>query len=280
MVARILTPLDGTQAAEAGLLWARQAATRCGATLHLLTILEEGQKGSLCPQEADAYLRAHGQGLRACGLAAQWEVTSGPAADIILARSQDSDLTVMTYGTSRWLFGGVLDRVLHRIERPLVIVRTAAGRIPTPPPVERILVPLDSSPPPATALRVAQGLARSMGASLVLCHVVPPLGYYRDPSQAPPGVARAIEALLEEARAFLRLAAERVIREGIPVETSVTIGEAPWEILRTARGCGAGLIVMATRSGNRLSHVLGSVANAVVQSSHLPSLLVRYNGAH
>ncbi len=41
MIANILAPLDGTEIAEAGLTWAEHAAARCGASIRLLSVVEQ-----------------------------------------------------------------------------------------------------------------------------------------------------------------------------------------------------------------------------------------------
>ena len=277
MIDRILAPLDGTRAAEAGLYWAEYAARRCRASVHLFTVLDRPDihaNGHL--EKAQDYLQTQAESLRSRGVTVEHDVAAGPAAEFILAQANASDLTVMTYGTSRWLFGGVLDRVLQEMTRPLVVVRASPGKAPAPVEVRKVLVPLDSASYSGGVLPVAQTVAEAMGAPLVLCHTVAPVGHYRDPAEAPPGVAHAMQALLDDAHSFLSRTAEDLQAQGFAVESVVSLGDAAQEINRLAGRCGAGLIAMATRSRAHLDQrVMGSIANSVVQSSHIPCLLTR-----
>jgi len=276
MITNILAPLDGLTTSETGLAWAELAASRCRASVRLLSVLDQPDLNANGHKEkAEDYLRAQRDALRARGLDAEYEVAGGPAAEAILERAAAADISVMTYGTSRWLFGGVLDRVLQGITQPLVVVRAMPARTGTLPAPEKVLVALDSTDYSQGILLAANNVAASLGASIVLCHVVPPLGHFRAAATAPPGMARAIEQMLDEGRDFVAKAAAGLAGNGTAVETAVVMGEAAPEIVRLASRAQAGLIAMATRGGDSLSSVMSSVARAVVQSSHVPCLLSR-----
>ena len=281
MIAKILAPLDGTEIAEAGLTWAEHAAARCGARIRLLTVVEQARgDGNGLQGQAKAYLTRRCHGLEAKGLATESEVAFGPPAERILAEAEAADLTVMTSGTTRWLISAVLDRVLQEMRRPVVIARGVPGQTPSPPNLGKILVPLDRGAYSLHILPTAQKVAKALGASIILCHTVPPMGQHRDAADAPPGVARIIEEELGEARRFLAPVAERVEEDGVSVEIIVSMGNAPKEIIRIARRAQAGLIAMATRGRDRLEkRIVGSVANIVVESTNLPCLLARSQDA-
>ncbi len=277
MIEKILVPLDGTQIAEAGLTWAEHAAARCGAGIRLLTVVDEvAGGGNGRRDQAQRYLRQHCQRLAAKGLTVEFEVAVGTPAQHILTQADTADLTVMTSGTTRWLISAVLDHVLKEMRRPVVIARGVQGQTPPPPHLGKILVPLDTGSYSQHILPTAQKVAKSLQASITLCHTVPSMGQHRDATDAPPGVARIIEEELDEARRFLAPVAERVEKDGVTVETVVTMGDAPREIIRVADRSQAGLIAMATRGRDRLEkRIVGSVANIVVESTNLPCLLAR-----
>ena len=277
MISTILAPLDGTEIAEASLTWAEHAAARCGAGIRLLTVVEEvAGNGDGRTAQLEGYLREHCDRLRAKGLAAEFEVASGPPVAHILSEADNADLTVMTSGATRWLVGAVLDNVLREMRRPLVVARGLPGQKISPPNLSKILVPLDTRYYSLHVLPMAQNVAKALGASIILCHTVAPMGQHRDAAEAPPGVARIIEEEMEEARRFLTPAAERVEAQGVTVEVVVTVGDAPKEIIRVAGRAGAGLIAMATRGRDRLEkRLVGSVANIVVETTNLPCLLAR-----
>ena len=281
MIANILAPLDGTEIAEAGLTWAEHAAARCGAGIRLLTVVEQARGDSNGHfVQAEGYLRQHRDRLEAKGISVESEVAVGTATDHILSQAKTADLTVMTSGTTRWLISAVLDHVLQEMRRPVVVARGVPGQTPSPPNLGKILVPLDRGSYSLHILPEAQKVAKALGASIILCHTVPPMGQHRDATDAPPGVARIIEEELDEARRFLAPVAERVEKDGVSVEIIVSMGDAPKEIIRIARRAQAGLIAMATRGRDRLEkRIVGSVANIVVESTNLPCLLARTDDA-
>lgn len=276
MLNSILAPLDGTAAAEAGLSWAECAASRSGAALRLLTVVEDDAPDATRRlRQFQTYLTKRRDSIQASGLTVDFELARGAAAEVILASTAGAELTVMTYGTSRWLFGGALDMVLREIARPLVIVRGAGELRPAVTEMRKILLPLDTAGYSKHALAAALQLARNLGASLVLCHIIAPVGIYLEPAEAPPGVARIIEDLMDSARLFLGQCAEEALRQGVPAEIVVTMGNVPREIIRIADSTQAGVIAMATRGNNRLSRIMGSVAYSVTQQVRVPCLLTR-----
>ncbi len=277
MITNILAPLDGTKIAEAGLTWAEHAAARCGASIRLLSVVEQaGGDSNGHFEQAEGYLRQHCDRLEAKGLSVESEVAVGTATDHILSQAKTADLTVMTSGTTRWLISAVLDRVLQDMRRPVVIARGVPGQTPSPPSLSKILVPLDRGAYSQHVLPTAERVAKALRATIILCHTIAPMGQHRDATDAPPGVARIIEEELAEARRFLAPVAERVEKDGVAVEIVVTMGDAPKEIIRIADRSQAGLIAMATRGRDRLEkRIVGSVANIVVESTNLPCLLAR-----
>jgi nucleotide-binding universal stress UspA family protein len=275
----ILAPLDGSGPAEAGLRWARQAAAVCHAPLRLLTVVDPHKSSrGLTAGAAKDYLKAQQEAMAADGLLASTEVVVGETAERILDRSTEAGLTVMTYGTSRWLFGAALDFVLRNMRRPVVVVRAYPNHTNGTFKNGKVLVPLDRSANSGRVLPEAKRLAQALGASVVLCHIVEPVGMFLDQRDAPPEVARVIEDEMAAAQSFLTSIATGLERDGEPIDTVVGMGEPPREIVRIAGRVEAGMIAMATRGGGTLSRVMGSVAYAVLLSGRLPCLLVRPNG--
>jgi universal stress protein A len=227
---------------------------------------------------AEEYLRARRDDMAEEGLTVNIEVASGPPPECILDRATAAELTVMTYGTKHWLFGGALDFMLQNMTRPLVVVRASSSQTRPAFDTPKVLVPLDTAPYSTHALPEAQRLAKALGASIVLCHVIDPVGPYLDAAKAPPGMARIIDDRMEKARSFLSDVAAKAERGGATVETVVAMGEAPQQIIGIAEQSQAGLIAMATRGTHNLSRLMGSVAYGVLQFGRVPALLVRPNG--
>jgi nucleotide-binding universal stress UspA family protein len=131
-----------------------------------------------------------------------------------------------------------------------------------------ILVPLDGSALAEQALVVAERLARSTSARLVLvrsAHV-----------SAFPGVDQrdAQVVAIEEAKAYLDLQAAAFEGARLPVITAVPYGDPADEILEEIDIRGADVIVMATHGRSGLGRwVYGSVADKVLRRATVPVIL-------
>ncbi len=281
MITRILTPLDGTATAEAALHWAEHAARRSGAAIKLITIVDSDTNANGKRKKVEAYLESHQKHLLSRALAAEYEVLSGPPAEIIVGQAARADLTVLTSGTTRWLISPVLDKVLMNITSPVVIVRAKPGSDAADVPVDKVLVAVDQNSYSADIVPVAERVAKAFDASIVLCHTMAPVGDHRDAADAPPGVANALEGMKREATSLVSDIARDIHEAGISVEAILSVGDPAVEIVQAAKKVGAGLIAMTTRGREHLdSRVTGSVSNSVLHSTHLPCLLVRHaNGA-
>lgn len=280
MISEILTPLDGTKVAEAGMSWAADAGTRLNSTVRLLHVIDEDGASDSQVHSAEAYLEEQKSLLESAGVMAVTELVAGRPAEAIIERANRVNLTVMTSGTVRWLVSAVLDQVLQEVVTPVVIVRAQNrnGRLSDDAAAEgpKIIVPLDSSNYSADVLPTVRELAHGLGASIVLLHVVPPVGQYTSRDQAPPGVARILDQLTAESAALTQRAAYALEGGSTRVEMMTEIGEPDRCIIRAAERSGSTLIAMATRGRDRLDRrVSGSVANAVMESTSIPCLFVR-----
>jgi universal stress protein A len=143
------------------------------------------------------------------------------------------------------------------------------------PAFKTILMPTDFSEPSQRALEYAMALARRLGASLHLLHVVyfpietaaTPEGYWID---------------LGDMRQKMRDDAERRIQtlaaslQGIEVTTQVIDGTSPARaITQVAKERPVQMIVMGTHGHGGFTHLLlGSVAERVVRTAACPVLTV------
>jgi len=277
MVSKILAPLDQTEIAEAGLRWAEHAAQRCGAAVHLLAVVDPSEPDAGArTKEAEAYLQSRRDQLKNKGLTVKMEVAAGEPAATILDRAESADLTVVSSGTVRWLISAVLDRVLERMTRPLVVVRASQNDTNDTqlPAMDRILIALDQVDYSSEIIPIVQDLAKALSASVTLCHAVAP--NVDEFGRAVPGLTGRIGDPIGKAESFIRGIAEQFESEGIKTETVVAIGDAPGQIVRTAQRTGAGLIALTTRGRDHLdSRLVGGTANAILHSTRLPCLLTR-----
>lgn len=137
--------------------------------------------------------------------------------------------------------------------------------------IQRILVPLDGSPPSIAALREATALAEDTGASVDVLQVNGPdhFGIGSTRPQAPEARSASVrdaDDAIAAAEPHLHARLKRRVKEGDPLRT----------ILETARVGHYDLIVMGTHGRiGRLHSLLGSVAEGVVRSAACPVLTVR-----
>lgn len=141
-----------------------------------------------------------------------------------------------------------------------------------------ILATTDGSTTAQPGVQQAAGLARALGAQLVLLHVVDQRPVYADFS----GVDNTAEMVEVQAAAGQRVLDEArgaLAKQGIEVRTRLvacTSESIPEIVLREAKTLACDLIVMGTHGRSGLRNLLmGSVAEAVVHHSTVPVLLVR-----
>lgn len=144
MYKKILVPLDGSKRAEAILPHVSELAARLQSTIVFLEVVEPhivivDPYGGALPDmsdfaerkdEAAAYLEAQCDLFREKGIEAVFFVEHGPVVETIIetAVRENVDLIAMAShgrtGLSRVFYGSVAAGVLHRADRPLLLVRT------------------------------------------------------------------------------------------------------------------------------------------------------------
>ncbi len=206
----------------------------------------------------------------------EYRVEEGEAARGILrvADELQPDLIVVgTHGRTglSWLLAGsVATQVVRHAEVPvLALHRPEHERPRKAKEIRMILHPTDFSKGCETSLRVARGLARDLGARMVLFHVVP-FGVYASEMSVPIDPEAYREALDEERR----------LLDGAdlkyPVEARMARGDAAEEILHAAADLDADLIVMGTHGRSGLGRLfLGSVTEYVMPRAECPVLAVK-----
>jgi nucleotide-binding universal stress UspA family protein len=141
----ILVPLDGSRRAEAILPHVENLAQRYNAKVTFLQVVEPAsivvgpeaaytvlhQHGlTEWTKQAETYLAAQQGEFRKKGIEAQTRVVYGPVVEAIIdaAEAEDADLIAIAShgrsGLSRVFYGSVAAGVLHRIDRPLLLIRS------------------------------------------------------------------------------------------------------------------------------------------------------------
>jgi nucleotide-binding universal stress UspA family protein len=291
MFTKLLVPLDGTIEAAAALPAATTLARATGASITLVRVTAnsvddpaEARVGDLIAEDE---VRAAAEDLATGGLLVDWLVRAGPVPESIIQAAQVSkaDVIVMAthgrVGISRAFAGSVSERVVADSGRPVLLLKPDGKRLDH---LATLLVPVDGTAGGVLGLGTAVGLAQATGARLVLLDVVPPMPTWMYGSEVGFGAigyfdpAWEVEAL-HSAETYVAGVAKRLRKTGLHVETRALRGEIAPTIHAVSDETDTDLVVMSTHALTGPARaVLGSVADAVVRTSHRPVLLVRRPG--
>ncbi len=137
--------------------------------------------------------------------------------------------------------------------------------------LKTILVPLDGSELAERVLPYASEIAQRAKAEILLLTSIQPVGIWD-------ATATAINWEREErvAQEYLDAQKERLQAAGVKVRVKREHGEAAAGILETAEAENVSLIAISTHGRSGITRWLfGSVADRIVQSSHVPLLMIR-----
>jgi nucleotide-binding universal stress UspA family protein/predicted transcriptional regulator len=143
-----------------------------------------------------------------------------------------------------------------------------------------LLVPLDGSEFGEAALPLAESLARARGLELVLARIVPWPSYLMSGGSsdylAPDLYEQLISGEQDTANDYLATVSQRLVGQGLSVETVMRQGTAAENLLDLADELGVFAVAMATHGrGGMKRLVLGSVAEQLIHQATVPILLVR-----
>lgn len=142
---------------------------------------------------------------------------------------------------------------------------------------QHILVPIDGSPTSELALKEALKFAQQQNAQLELVHVLQDIWYFDEGSML--NYAELLESMRSSGKKILAQAQILAQQTGITVK--IKLLEAGGEriasvIVEEAKRCSAELIIIGTHGRSGFSRLLlGSIAEGVVRTSHIPVLLIR-----
>ena len=144
MYTKILVPLDGSSRAERILPFVQELAAKFGSRVVLLQVIEPNiamvspydiapynvvEETQRFVAEAQKYLDGRAGSLRSQGIDTRAVVESGPVVVTVLevAEREDADLIAMAShgrsGLNRVFYGSVAAGILHRADRPLLLIR-------------------------------------------------------------------------------------------------------------------------------------------------------------
>ncbi|HUF11789.1 MAG TPA: universal stress protein [Longimicrobiales bacterium] len=303
MIRRLLVPLDGSTFGEHALPQAIALARRHDATLDLAHVHEvaslvymEGvplidASVELEGMEHDrGYLDGLLERVVALGVKATATLLDGPTVSALEAHVEalHADLIVMTtHGRgplSRAWLGSVADGLARHTSRPVLLIRPADGAdaidaprpdpAAAPPPLRRVLVPLDPSRESESVIEHALAVADA-GASLLLLHVAPPavvVGghvFPVDPARQRDMIDAAYSSMEDTANGLRARGVDAVLEVVVSRDVATSILEAA---LRES----IDLIALTKHGRGELSRlVFGSVTDKVLRGASLPVLIRR-----
>jgi nucleotide-binding universal stress UspA family protein len=293
MTASSLVPLDGSAFSEQSVQYALGAARRSGACVHFVRVhapvappdptlpwVMDAAADAAAREQELAYLERFAGVPRACGIDVRTAVLTGLVTDALAeyVRQQSIGRIIMTThgrgGLSRVWLGSVADSLVRMVDIPVVLLRPRTDHSRGGPAfaADHVVLPVDGSEWSERVVEHAVALGTLTGARYTLLHVMaPPLGNATEEA-----ASDDLAEFRASASASLEVLADRLRKRGLTVQTSVAIqSQVAAGIVEYSLECGADLIAMATHSRRGWARVmLGSVADKVLRSTHVPLMLL------
>lgn len=287
----ILCPIDFSEPSRGALRYAVTIAARFGAGVTVLTVNDPllvaaadmaGGAGSLA---ADARTEIEKFFLDTLGgtppsVEVEFAVTAGAAASEILRVSRDDGarLIVMSShgatGIRKLFFGSTTERVLRETSVPVLVtpaVDSGPARVEDlSTRVRRVLLSVDLTDALEEQVRIASGLAESIGAALLLVHIVEPV---RAVVPGRPYAANVDGERRDRAERRLQSLVD-TLPTALHAEALVVLGEPAEEIAKVARDRHAGLIVIGLHASTLLGPRMGSVTYRVISIAQAHALVL------
>lgn len=296
MFKHILVPLDGSRLAESVLPAVSYMASKLGARVTLIHIVEadapqyvHGDRHLREENEARAYLRD----------AAERELKNVPdirfhvhtdvvanVAEGIVAHHREigNDLIAMCThgrgGVHQWIFGTIAQQVINLGSTPVLLIQPDFRDNPPPFICRAIMVPLDGIAEHEHSLPAAAGIGKSCPAPVHLIRVVPTLaslsGQWVTTSRLlPKTTSQMLDVSEEEADRYLQGHEDSLRAAGVDVSRHVARG-APADVLaKAAVEIGADLIIIGTHGKIGMDAFWsGSVTPRLCHHCRIPLLLI------
>jgi len=287
---RILCPIDFSDYSDHALKYAVKMAVWFDASVHVLHVMPQMLPSTVSPlSEASRELtlkslsHAVDRRGRPDVIIEQELIESDEPAARILDRAEALDVDLIVTGShgragmQRMLFGSVVESLLHRSHRPVLI-------IPKDVPAERldraaldtIVCGVDFGAASIAALAYALAIAEEADGRLTVLNVIEKPPEIEHPPTGPEYDVAVVRAEAEAAQLTkLHALVPNEARDYCTVETAVMEGGASRQLLRTAASVDADLIVLGVHGRSRLDLAFfGSNSKDIVTHAHCPVLVV------
>ncbi|MBN9393567.1 MAG: universal stress protein [Chloroflexi bacterium] len=310
---KIVVPLDGSALAEQALPYGVALARREELNLLLLRVEPESEAtsktiGSITQGEALNYLELVRKEISQDGLPnrlpfdrIETQVIGGRSAHelgAILNGLEVSQVVMTTHGRtglSRFFLGSIAREAVEQLQAPVILIRPRALEVSAlpmelmyqktglPKPDEKITakiaVALDGTPEAEVILQPALELSKVLGFGLVLLKVVPDYNPLTDGVNY--SMVEEINRRKVETWHYLEDVKNRLGAPTVDITLKVLIGQQPAHAILEYAVSDEGkiaMLAMASHTRNRLSRLVqGSIAERVMEESHLPVLMVHRN---
>jgi nucleotide-binding universal stress UspA family protein len=293
MFKNILVPLDGSRLSEAALDPAAVLARKLHSHVMLLHVIEQDAPTEVHKEhhltgaeEARSYLKEVAARAFPSDVEVETHVHTSPVSDVaasIIAHARaefEPDLIITcTHGRSGVrdvLFGSIAQQVVAHGTTPLLLIKPDSRKFK----LGVILAPVDPDSVHDDGLPLAEALAKSFGAQLVLLSVVPTFstltGEQAAASSLMPGTTQAMLDIREQsARTHLNDHLRALHEQTITATAEVARGDPAPTILKTADQCNCDMIILSTHGKAGVGAFWArSVAPHVAQRTKTPLLLI------
>ncbi|TMA20949.1 MAG: universal stress protein [Deltaproteobacteria bacterium] len=138
----------------------------------------------------------------------------------------------------------------------------------------RILVAVDGSDPSRRAATRAADLARRLGESLTVVHVLPPPPIFSEPAVLP-DVAELERRVYERGKAVLDEIADSLRHDGLEVQAQLLAGPAAEVLAEAAQSSEVDFVVVGSRGRTLVgSMLLGGTSHRLIHICKKPVLVV------
>ncbi len=288
MFKKILLPLDGSKLAEQVFPHIAKIAVNFDSEVTLVSVCEpeESEYGHVCR----LYIGSETEKFRgiidkAANVKVSQAVLEGKAAEKILeyARGNGIDLIIVSShgrsGVSPWSLGSTVNKILHKVGVPLIIVKAKEKADDTAESTlfNRILVPLDGSPKSAMVLPHVIELTKKIESEVVFfqaveaghhIHTIGGLDYI-------PFKDRDLDKMREKAEVYFNEVSQDFKDTKAKIKYEFRFGDPAKEIIKVANEIDASMVALASHVHSGIeSWFYGSVTNKLLQSTTKSVLLV------